>query len=162
MIAARGSWVAAAFAAIAVASGFLIGYPAEVGAATTIALAAFVSLITTRELAAKAELRRRPARRLADAPPLEQLRQVDKTLTAARASEFGVDRDLRPLFRGIAATRLARRGVDVDRHPEEARAILGEELWDLVRAEYPGSSNRVAGGVSTAELQSLIERLERI
>src|SRR5262245_33333574 len=162
MIGARGTWIAAALAAIAVASGFLIGYPAEVGAATTIALAAFVSLITTRELAAKAELRRRPARRPADGLPLEQLRQVDKTLTAARASEFGVDRDLRPRFREIAATRLARRGVDVARHPEEARAILGEELWDLVRAERPRGSNRAAGGVSTAGLQRVIERLERI
>jgi hypothetical protein len=161
MIGARVIWIAA-LAAIAVASGFLIGYPAEVGAATMIAFAAVVSLITTRELSAKAELRRRPARRFADALPLEQLRQVDETLTAARASEVGVDRDLRPLFRAIAAARLARRGVDVDRHPEEARALLGEELWELVRAERPRGSNRFAGGVSTAGLQSMIARLERI
>jgi len=159
MIGARVIWIAVA---IAVASGFLIGYPAEVGAATTIALAAFVSLITTRELAAKAELRRRPARRPADGLPLEQLRQVDEALAAARASEAGVDRDLRPLFRGIAAMRLARRGVDVDRHPEEAQRILGEELWELVRDEHSRGSNRFAGGVSGAGLQSLIERLERI
>jgi hypothetical protein len=162
MIGARGIWIAAALAAIAVASGFLAGYPAEVGAATTIVLAAFVSLITTRELAARAELRGSPARRVAGVRPLEQLRQVDKTLTAARASEFGVDRDFGPLFRAIAATRLARRGVDVDRHPEEARRILGDELWELVRAERPRGSNLVAGGVSRAGLQSLIERLERI
>jgi hypothetical protein len=162
MIGARGIWIAAALTAIAVASGFLIGYPAEVGAATTIALAAFVSLITTLELAAQAELRRRPARQPADGPPLEQLRQVDETLRAARASEVGVDRDLRPLFRAIAATRLARRGLDVDRHPEEARRILGEELWELVRDERSRGSNLFAGGVSSAGLQSLIERLERI
>jgi hypothetical protein len=162
MIGARGIWIAAALAAIAVASGFLIGYPAEVGAATTLALAAFVSLITTRELAAKAELRRRPARRIADSLPLQQLRHVDETLTAARASEVGVDRDLRPLFRAIAATRLARRGVDVDRHPEEARRILGEELWELVRDGRSRGSNLFAGGVSSAGLQRLIERLERI
>jgi hypothetical protein len=162
MIAARAIWIAAGLAALAVASGFVIGHPAEVGAAMTIALAAFVSLLTARELAAKAELRRRPARRPADALPLEQLRQVDKTLEAARASEFGVDRDLRPLFREIAAARLARRGVDVDRHPEGARAILGEELWELVRAERPRGSNLFEGGVSPAVLQSLIERLERI
>ena len=162
MIGARGIGIATAFAAIAVAIGFLIGYPAEVGAGTTIALAAFVSLITTRELAARAELRGRPARRIADARPLEQLRQVDKRLTAARASEVDVDRRLRPLFRGIAATRLARRGVAIDRHPEEARAILGDGLWELVRAGRPPGSNRVAGGLSTAVLQSLIERLERI
>jgi hypothetical protein len=162
MIGTRGFWIIAALAAIAVASGFLIGYPAEVGAATTIAVAVFVSLMTTRDLAARAELRARRARRVADPLPLEQLRRVDETLTAARASEVGVDRELRPLFRAIAATRLARRGVHVDRHPEEARAILGEELWELVRAGRPRGSNRFAGGISTAGLQSLIERLERI
>jgi len=162
MIGARGMWIAAALVAVAVTCGFLIGYPAEVGAATTIAFAAFVSLITTREIAAKAGLRRRPARRPAAARPLEQLRQVDETLKAARASEVGVDRDLRPLFRGIASTRLAHRGVDLDRHPDEARAILGGELWELVRAERPSASNRVAGGVSPAGLQSMVERLERI
>jgi hypothetical protein len=162
MIGARAILIAAALAATAVAIGFLIGYPAQVGAATTIALAALVSVTTTRELAARAELRSRPARRLADARPPEQLRKVDMTLAAARASEIGVDRDLRPLFRGIAATRLARRGVDIDRHPETARAILGEELWDLVRAERPSGSNLFTGGVSTAGLQSLIEGLERI
>jgi hypothetical protein len=58
--------------------------------------------------------------------------------------------------------RLGRRGVDLDRHPEEARAILGEHLWELVRPGSFRGSNRVAGGISVAGLQSLIERLERI
>jgi hypothetical protein len=159
MIGARGILVAAA---ITVAGGFLIGYPAEVGAATALALAGFVSLFTTRELAARAELRRRPLRRPADALPLRQLRRVNTTLAAVRASEVAVDRDLRPLVRGIAGMRLARRGVDVDRHPEEARAILGEELWELVRLERPRGSNQFAGGLSSAALHRLIERLELI
>ena len=161
MIGARGICIASV-AASAIVSGFLIGHPAEVGAVTAIALAACVSLIATAELAARTELRRRLATRRADAPPLRQLRQVDKTLGAARASEVGVDRQLRPLFRAIAAMRLAHRGVDVDRHPEEAREILGEELWELVRADRPTASNLFAGGLSTTGLQSLIERLEQI
>lgn len=151
----------AAVAAIAVASGFLIGYPADVTAATTIAFAAFVSLITIRDLFARTKLRTR-ARPAADSMRLEQLRRIDQTLAAARASEAGVNRELRPLFRAIAATRLARRGVDVDRNAEEARALLGDELWELVRAERPRGSDLSPGGISTIELQSLIERLERI
>jgi len=162
VIRARTVALVAAPAVAALGGGFLIGYPAQVAAATTIAFAAVVSLISIRDLAARAELRRRPVRRVADSPPLEQLRQVDRALTAAQASEVGVDRDLRPLFRPIAAMRLARRGVDLDRHSEEARAILGEQLWELVRADRARGSNRVAGGISTDGLQSLIERLERI
>jgi hypothetical protein len=152
----------AAPAVAALGSGFLIGYPAQVAAATTLAFAAAVSLICTRDLAARAELRPRPVRGVADSPPLEQLRQVGRALTAAQASEVGMDRDLRPLFRPIAAMRLARRGVDLDRHPENARAILGEQLWQLVRADRARGSNRVAGGISTVGLQSLIDRLEEI
>jgi hypothetical protein len=162
VIRARSVALVAALAVAALGAGFLIGYPAQVAAATAIAFAAVVSLISTRDLAARAELRRRPARRVADSRPLEQLRQIDRALTAAQASEVGVDRDLRPLFRPIAAMRLARRGVDLDRHPEKARAILGEQLWELVRADRARGSNLVAGGISTGGLQSLIERLEGI
>ena len=162
MIRARSVALVAATAVAALGSGFLIGYPAQVAAATTIACAGVVSLITTRDLAARAELRPRRVRRVPDSPPLEQLRRVDRALTAAQASEGGVDSDLRPLVRPIAAMRLARRGVDLDRHPEAARAILGEQLWELVRADRARGSNRVAGGISTVGLQSLIERLEGI
>jgi hypothetical protein len=158
----RGIVVVAALAAVAVGSGFLIGYPAQVAAATAIAAAAVVSLVTTRELAARARSREGPVRRPSDAAPLEQLRRVGEALAAAQASEFGVDRSLRPLVRPIAAMRLARRGVDLDRHPTEARAVLGEQLWELVRADRPRGSNLVAGGISAAELQRLLERLERI
>jgi hypothetical protein len=143
-------------------SSFLIGSPGRVAAATTIALAVVVSLLSIRDLAARAELRQRRERRGADSPPLEQLRQVGRALTAAQASEFGVDRELRPLVRPIAAMRLARRGVDLDRHPDEARAMLGDELWELARAEGSRGSNRVRGGIPAAGLESLIQRLERI
>jgi len=159
MIGARDIWIVGALAASAIVTGFLVGYPAEVGAATAIVVAALVSLVTTRELAAQTELRRRAPRRPADALPLEQLRRVDDRLNAARASHAGVERDLRPLFRAIAAMRLARRGIDVERDSEQARAILGDELWELVRSG-PSRSNPFPGGISPAGLEQLIERLE--
>jgi hypothetical protein len=162
VIASRGVGLTVVSAAVAVGIGFLIGYPAQVAAATAIAAAAVVSLVTTRELAARARLRAEPAARVTESPPLRQLRQVSETLAAAQASEFRADRDLRPLIRPIAAMRLARRGIDLDRHPTEARAMLGEPLWDLVQADRARASNLVAGGISAAGLESMIERLERI
>lgn len=149
-------------AAVAVGVGFLIGYPAEVAAAAMIALAATAALITVRDLAAVKRLPTCAARQVADAVPLEQLRQVSETLAAARVSEVAVDRDLRALMRPIAEMRLARRGVDLDRHPQQARALLGEQLWKLVRADRPRASNLRTGGIPAAQLQSVIERLERI
>jgi hypothetical protein len=162
MIGTRRIGLVAALAAVAIGVGFLTGYPAQVGAAVTIAAAAFVSLITTLDLAARAGLRARSARRIADPPPLEQLRRVGQTLAAARESEVRLIRDLRPLFRSIASLRLARRGVELDRQQDKARAVLGDELWDLVRAEGPRASGPFAGGISAAGLQGMIERLERI
>jgi hypothetical protein len=58
--------------------------------------------------------------------------------------------------------RLARRGVDLDRHVEKARALLGEPLWEIVRADRPRASNLVAGGISAVELEGAIERLEQL
>ena len=162
MIRARSVALVAAPAVAVLGGGFLIGYPAQVAAATTIAFAAVISLISTRDLAAGAELRPPRVRRVADSPPLEQLRQVDRALTAAQASEVGVDRDLRPLFRPIAAMRLARRGVHRHRPPAVARAFPGAQLGVFARPRRERGSNLVAGGISTVGLESLIERLERI
>ena len=158
MIATRLLVLAAALAAVSVGVGFLTGYPSQVGAATAIAVAAFVALVTIRDLAARAGARARPVRRSSARPPLEQLRRLRETLLAAQTSEFLLVRDVRPRFRSIAAMRLARRGIDLDRQSEQARAILGDELWELVRAEGPSSG----GGTSAAALPVLIDRLEQI
>jgi hypothetical protein len=160
--AARSVALVPAVTVAAVAGGFLVGYPAEVGAATAIALAAVMALVTTRGLALRARSRARPAARAAGPRQLDQLRRVDDALAAAQASEVGVDRELRPLLRPIAAIRLAPRGVDLDRHLEKARAHLGEPLWEIVRADRPRASNRVAGGISAVELDRVIERLEQL
>lgn len=157
----RGITLLAGVAAIVIAGGFLFGAPAELAGTTAIAFAAVVSLLTTRGLAAHARSRARPDRRGTSSAALEQLRQIDRSLAAARLSDVAVDRELRPLLRPVAVIRLARRGVDLDRHTVEAQAILGEELWELVQAKGPRSSNRYAAGISTTELRSLIERLER-
>jgi hypothetical protein len=152
----RGIAAGAAICGVALAVGLLLGYPAEVGAAATVAFASLVSVIVIRDLAARAELHARPRRRAPLGEPLAQLSEVDKTLSAALSSGLG-DRDLRSLLRPIAATRLARRGVDLDRHEAEARSLLGDELWELVGAE----ASRHANTTSKAELSSLIERLEQ-
>jgi hypothetical protein len=144
-----------------VGGSLLFGAPVEVAGAAAIALAVVISLITIRNLAGRARSRAHVDRRVGPSRSLEQLRRVDSALSAAFASEFGLENDLRPLLRAIAAVRLARRGVDLDRHMEESRAILGEELWELVRTGRRNSSP-FAGGISRAQVQRLIARLEGI
>jgi hypothetical protein len=160
-VSARGAAFLSALALVAIGSGFLTGYP-EVGAGSAIALAAVAALVTIHDLARRAPPGVHPPRRAAGSRAPDQLRRVDGALAAAQASAFGVDRELRPLLRPIAAMRLARRGVDLDRHVEKARALLGEPLWEIVRADRPRASNRVAGGISAVELEGAIERLEQL
>lgn len=159
-IGTRGITLLAGLAAIAIGAGFLFGAPAEVAGAAVIAFAAAVSVATTRNLAAQASSHAHADRRIAASPRVEELDRIDRSLAAALESESGVEQELRPLLRPIASVRLARRGVDLDAHAAEARALLGDELWELVRANRTRSTG-YAGGVSTARLRTFIERLEQ-
>ncbi len=60
----------------------------------------------------------------------------------------------------MAAGRLRRRGVDLDRGGAAARALLGEEGYALVRADRPAPEDRFAPGPPAAAVEALIDRLE--
>ncbi len=103
--------------------------------------------------------RRRPGR-LASLPTLERTRR-ETALGIARAFDYHVR--LRPVLRDVAAGRLAsHRGVDLDAQPEQARAELGDEAWELLRADRPPPEERFAPGVDRAALRRLVDRLERM
>jgi hypothetical protein len=105
------------------------------------------------------ELQRVPRAREPRPAELERLeRGVD--LGLARAEDFHVL--LRPALRGIAATLLAARGLDLDRDGERVRELLGEESWDLLRPgrERPADPHQL--GPDPVRLRRLVEDLERV
>ena len=105
------------------------------------------------------ELQRLPRAREPRPAELERLeRGVD--LGVARAEDFHVL--LRPALRGIAATLLAARGLDLDRDSKRVRELLGEESWDLLRPERERPSDPFERGVEPAHLRRLVEDLERL
>ena len=105
------------------------------------------------------ELQRLPRVREPRPVDLERLeRAVD--LGVSRAEDFHVL--LRPALRGIAATLLSARGLDLDRDSERVRELLGEESWDLLRPGRERPSNPFARGVPPARLRRLVEDLERV
>ena len=63
---------------------------------------------------------------------------------------------LRPIVREIAAARLARHGVSLDRQPERARALLGAQTWELVRPdrEAPAGGPAAAAAAGTSCVRS--------
>jgi hypothetical protein len=79
------------------------------------------------------------------------------------AGSFDLHFRLRPRVRRLASDLLdARRGLVLDDEPEQARALLGEETWELVRTDRPEPEDRLGRGLPINELRHIVESLERI
>jgi hypothetical protein len=90
------------------------------------------------------------------------LARVEREVTLSTGTAFDVHYRLRPLLRGLAAGLLLRRGVDLDRSPERARAQLAPDVWELVRPDRPPPENRTAPGLSLPSIERAADDLERI
>jgi hypothetical protein len=70
---------------------------------------------------------------------------------------------LLPLLRSAAVARLSsRHGVELDRRPEAAEALLGEDAWELLRPDRPEPADRFAPGVPRERVAAMIERIESL
>jgi hypothetical protein len=110
-----------------------------------------------------AESRRRRARSGGDARTAPaSLRRLEDETALGSAGAFDFHHRLRPRLRRIAAGILeSRHHVSLDGDPR-ARELLGEETWGYLRADRPPPEDRLAPGVPVAELQRLVESLERV
>jgi hypothetical protein len=93
---------------------------------------------------------------------LGQLQSVARVLELAENAEFDLHYSLRPIVREIAAARLARRGIGLDRETSRARALLGEQAWELARPDRAAPFGRGTRGLSREELRSIVDALEAI
>jgi hypothetical protein len=91
---------------------------------------------------------------------LVQLESIQRVLDLAEHSSFDRHHGLRRIVREIAAARLARHGVGLDRQPARARALLGEQAWELADRESP--PGRLERGRSQDELRAIVDALEAI
>jgi hypothetical protein len=83
-------------------------------------------------------------------------------VTLATGTAFDVHFRLRPLLAPLAAGILLRRGVDPARRPDEARALLGPDLWELLRPDRPAPDDRTAAGISLVAVERMVDDLERL
>lgn len=104
--------------------------------------------------------RARKGRRAVPRPT--ELERIERVVDAGRQTAGDVHVRVRPLVREIAATLLRRQGMRLDTEPERARALLGEELWDVVRPDRPRPLDRRARGLELSELERMVDRLERL
>jgi len=128
------------------------------GAALALALAAL-----RRAYPAARPLRPSLARRDDTRRPPPGLARLEHELALGVAGSFDLHHRLVPRLRSVAAGLLrARRRLSLTADPEAARAILGDEAWELVRADRSAPEDRLARGVPVTTLRRAVDSLERI
>ena len=144
--------------ALTVVAGALVGRPGQAAVGCVIAVTVLTALLVVGELADRADAPATGGTVARERTELARLRALDRAVESAVTSPVAFDRELRPLVRSIATTRLARLGIDGDVSPAAAEAVLGRELSEWIRGDATGpTSDR-----SHAHLQAIVDRLERI
>jgi hypothetical protein len=91
-----------------------------------------------------------------------ELDRLEREVALAASREFDFHVRLRPVLREIAASRLERRGVQLDSESPRVSELLGEELTALTAADREPPGNRQAPGLGLETLERTVERLERL
>ena len=111
---------------------------------------------TTRPRASRKARRRR-------AEPPRSLGQLENETTLAIADALDFHYRLRLHLRTVAAGLLeGRHGVALDDQPDRARRLLGDEAWEVVRADRPAPADRHGPGLPPDSLEQVVLALERL
>jgi hypothetical protein len=112
-----------------------------------------------------------------EAPPYEHVREEvaarsfrgpslvhTRDLLALAGNAYDLHFRFRPVLIGVVGDLLALRArIDLHERPEEARALLGPDLWELVRPDRPVPEGRFSDpGLDQPRLHRLLDDLERM
>ena len=88
---------------------------------------------------------------------------MDRELVLGSADADHAQRRLLPLLRSVAAARIAaRHGFELERRPEAARELLGEDVWELLRPDRPEAEDRHGPGLPHKRIVAVIDRVESL
>jgi hypothetical protein len=128
-----------------------------------IALLAFMGLVRVAYPRAPSPFEASLRQELTPAERPAGLERLEREVSMAGSSAFDLHARLRPSVTGLASELLSsRRGIDLERAPERARAVLGPDAWALVRPDRPDPPERHAPGIDADELDRVVTALERI
>jgi hypothetical protein len=109
------------------------------------------------------ELEQALARRRVESTRPPELVRVEREIMLGTASAAHLHRRLAPLLRECASLRLAaRHGVLLERDPDAARELLGDDAWELLRPDRPAPADPVAPGASLRRVRDAVEAVERL
>jgi hypothetical protein len=102
--------------------------------------------------------------RLLTRAPEEQVRppelvRVEREITLGTSSAGHVHLRLLPLLREVATAKL---GLDLERRPAQARGLLGDDAWELLRPDRPAPVDRTAPGLPLRRIRELVDTLEAL
>ena len=162
------SMTAVATVALIVALGLGVASTPRVLSAYAIVLAGLGLLALTR-LAHEAAVKSPSIFEQWLTPPVDsrgrppELVRIEREITLGAASAAHLHRRLLPLLREAAATRLsARRRIDIERRPDEARELLGQDVWDVLRPDLPEPLDRNGPGLSVRRIERVVRTLEQL
>lgn len=94
---------------------------------------------------------------------VEEVERIQREVAIAQTTSFDLHFRLRPTLRRIASELLwSRRGIELDGEPDAARGVLGDETWQLVRADREPPADRFGPGIEREELRRVVASLEAI
>ena len=93
----------------------------------------------------------------------ESLDRVRRETWLAQQTSGGWHFRLRPVLREVTGVLLEdRHGVDLDGRPDAARRVLGDEAWERLRPDADPPGDRWDQGISAAELDRVVTRIEEL
>ncbi len=129
-----------------------------------VAALAVLALLRSLTVVADARIphRRRRGHDQGGAAPAGML-AIERTLWMSTANAQDQHHRLLPLARQIARHRLAtHHGIDLDREPAAAEAVLGRDVYLLVAPDRQEPADRFARGLDPRELAALVDALDRL
>jgi hypothetical protein len=92
-----------------------------------------------------------------------ELVRTEREITLGTSSAGHLHQRLVPILREAAAARLsANHNVDLARRPDAARALLGEDAWELLRPDRPEPNDRHGPGIPMRRLRGVVSTLEKL
>jgi hypothetical protein len=95
--------------------------------------------------------------------PPHSLGRIEHEVALSAAGSFDLHFRLVPRLRALASGLLSsRRSLSLEASPDQAREVLGDEAWELVRPDRPAPQERLGKGMPPSELARVVDALETI